>query len=74
MDATDTSLLLTALSPSETRWGMELADKLPKDVDLTFDEVKILVRLPMERWPQQLLATVRNAIHFGEFPEERPEA
>jgi len=61
------------LTPQETRWAMELADKLPDSVDLTFDEVKMLTRVPIDQWPKDLLDKVRNAINFEEFLED-PDA
>ncbi|QEM69310.1 hypothetical protein FO488_14870 [Geobacter sp. FeAm09] len=67
MTKADKALLVAALTPEETRWASELADKLPGDVDLTFEEVKILTRIPIDRWPKRLLAKVRDVIDFGDF-------
>ena len=70
MTKTDKALLLAALTPEETRWGAELADKLLDDVDLTFVEVKILIRIPIDRWPKRLLAKVREVIDFENFVDD----
>ena len=70
MTKTDKALLIAALTPEETRWGVELADKLPDDVDLTFEEVKILTRIPIDKWPKRLLAKVREAIDFVDFVDD----
>jgi hypothetical protein len=67
MTKTDKALLLAKLTPQETRWAAELADKLPDDVDLTFEEVKILTRIPIDKWPKRLLAKVREVIDFEDF-------
>jgi hypothetical protein len=69
----DKSLLLAPLTPHETRWAMELADKLPDGVDLTFEEIKILTRVPIDRWPKKLLAKVRDVIDFEDFLDDAPE-
>lgn len=64
----DSALLLEKpLSPEETRWAMELADKLPGDTDLTFEEARILTRLPIDHWPKELLDKVRDVIDFADF-------
>jgi hypothetical protein len=70
MTKTDKALLLAALAPEETRWGAEIADKLPDDVDLTFEEVKILTRIPIDKWPKRLLAKVRDVIDFEDFVDD----
>jgi hypothetical protein len=70
MTKTDKALLLAALTPEEIRWGAELADKLPDDVDLTFAEIKILTRIPIDKWPKRLLAKVRDVIDFEDFLED----
>ena len=70
MNATDQASLLAALTAEETRRAIELADKLPDDVDITFEEAKILSRVPVERWPRDLLAKVRDAIDLGDVPEK----
>jgi hypothetical protein len=67
MTKNDKALLQKALTPEETRWGVELADKLPDDVDLTFEEVKILTRIPIDNWPKRLLAKIRDVIDFEDF-------
>jgi hypothetical protein len=61
---------MTALTPEEIRWGAELADKLSNDVDLTFEEVKILTRIPIDKWPKRLLAKVRDVIDFEDFLDD----
>ncbi|GFE60137.1 hypothetical protein AOG2_07250 [Geobacter sp. AOG2] len=63
----DKTILLAPLKPEEARWAAELADKLPDDVDLTFEEVKILTRLPIDKWPKRLLAKVRDVVSFEDF-------
>jgi hypothetical protein len=70
MTKTDKALLKAALTPEETRWGAELAEKLPGDVDLTFEEVKILTRIPIDEWPKRLLAKVREVIDFVDFVDD----
>ena len=67
MTKTEKVLLSTALTAEESRWAAELADKLPDDVDLTFEEVKMLTRLPIDRWPKKLLSKVRDVIDFEDF-------
>jgi len=67
MTKAEKALLEAALTPEETRWGGELADKLPDDMDLTFAEIKILTRIPIDKWPKRLLAKVRDVIDFGDF-------
>jgi len=63
----DKTVLLAALTPEELRWAADLADKLPDDVDLTFEEVKILTRIPIQRWPKRLLSKIRNVIDLADF-------
>jgi hypothetical protein len=70
MNSTDKSLLKTALTADEMRWTMDLADKLPDNVDLTFEEAKILVRIPIDRWPKKLLEKVKDFIDFGDFLDD----
>ena len=70
MTKTDKALLLAALTPDEIRWAAELAEKLPEDVDLTFEEVKILTRIPIDKWPKRLLAKVREVIDFEDFVDD----
>ncbi|HEY4743080.1 MAG TPA: hypothetical protein VIH45_00350 [Desulfuromonadaceae bacterium] len=67
MNKNDKALLEAPLTPAETRWAMEVADKLPDDLDLSFEEAKILTRIPAERWPKALLAKVREVIAVGEL-------
>jgi hypothetical protein len=73
MKRMDKSLLEAPLTPDETRWAMELADKLPEDVDLTFEEAKILARVRIDQWPKELLAKVRDVIDTGDFLKDDPE-
>jgi len=70
MTKADKALLVAVLTPQETRWGAELADKLPDDVDLTFEEIKILARIRIDKWPKGLLAKVRDVIDFGDFLDD----
>lgn len=70
MGKLDKSLLLAPLTPHETRWASELADKLPDNVDLTFEEAKILTRVPMNNWPKKLLYKVKDVINPNEFAED----
>lgn len=66
--------LETPLTPQEISWVSELADKLPEDVDLTFEESKILTRLSIREWPDELLLKVKDAIDIeGFLTEEREE-
>lgn len=67
MRETSNPVLLTPLTPDETRWAMELTDKLPADADLTFEEAKILTRMPIDSWPKELLDKVRGVIDFQDF-------
>lgn len=60
-------LLIAPLTAHETRWASEIADKLPDDGDLTFEESKILTRLPVSEWPEKLLAKVRGVINIEDF-------
>ena len=62
-------LLQAPLSASEVRWASELADKLPDDVDLTFEESKILTRLPISEWPETLMLKVKDIINFKDFQD-----
>lgn len=63
----DKSLLQAPLTAHETRWASELADKLPDDVDLTFEEIKILTRIPKDNWPEELLSKVRDVLNLDEL-------
>lgn len=67
MTKTEKVLLSSALTAEESRWAVELADKLPDDVDLTFEEVKILTRIPIDKWPKRLLSKVGNVIDVEDF-------
>lgn len=73
MDFTNKLTMDTPLTPHEIIWVTELADKLPDDVDLTFEESKILTRLPIREWPDQLLVKVKDVIDVEDFLIEAPE-
>jgi hypothetical protein len=60
-------LLEAPLTPHETRWASEIADKLPGDIDLTFEEAKILTRLSIREWPESLILKVQDAIDVEDF-------
>ncbi|MHB8056864.1 MAG: hypothetical protein ACYDHC_03095 [Desulfuromonadaceae bacterium] len=60
-------LLQAPLTAHETRWAVELADKLPVDADLTFAEVKILTRLSINEWPESLLLKIKDVIDSEDF-------
>jgi len=66
-------LLQAPLTAHEARWAGELADKLPDDVDLTFEESKILARLSIREWPDALLYKVKDVIDTEDFLVEEPE-
>lgn len=70
MKTSNRELLNAPLTASETRWASEFADKLPDDVDLTFEEVKILTRLPVSAWPEALLLKVQDVGDLEEFLAE----
>lgn len=72
MKISSRELLQAPLSAHETRWADELADKLPDDVDLTFEESKILARLSIREWPEALLFKVKDAIDTEDFLIEDP--
>ena len=55
-------ILSPPLTPQETLWADELADKLPEDVDLSFEECKILTRIDIDEWPAELLLKVKDVI------------
>lgn len=63
-------LLRATLTAHETMWAMEIADKLPGDQDLTFEESKVLTRLPMREWPAGLLSKVKNVINMEDFQDD----
>lgn len=69
-----TKLSLEApLSPHEIDWITELADRLPEDVDLTFEESKILTRLSIREWPNDLLLKVKDVIDVEDFLIDDPK-
>ena len=63
-------LLQAPLTAHETRWASEIADKLPDDVDLSFEECKILTRMPLREWPAGLLSKVRDVIAAEDFQDD----
>lgn len=67
MKISSRELLDAPLSAHEARWAGELADKLPEEVDLTFEESKILTRLPVNEWPESLLFKVKDVIDIDDF-------
>ena len=67
MDKSKIELLQKPLTPHETRWASEIADKLPDDLDLTFEESKILARLSIREWPAELLTKVKDVIDVEDF-------
>lgn len=67
MNNVQSELLKAPLSPDEARWVEELADKLPDDVDLTFHESKILARLSIREWPEELVLKVKDVIDVEDF-------
>jgi hypothetical protein len=73
MKKSSRELLETPLSAHEVRWVGELADKLPDDVDLTFEESKILTRLSIREWPDALIHKVKDAIDIEDFLMEDPD-
>lgn len=73
MGNTKKELLAAPLTAHEVRWVGELADKLPDDVDLTFEESKILTRLSIREWPDALIYKVKDVIDAEDFLIEDPE-
>jgi hypothetical protein len=73
MNILSREFLKAPLTAHETRWAGELADKLPDDVDLTFEESKILARLSIREWPDALLYKVKDVIDTEDFLIEDPE-
>jgi hypothetical protein len=67
MKITSRELLQAPLTAHETRWADELADKLPDDIDLTFEESKILTRLSIREWPDALIHKVKDIIDTEDF-------
>ncbi|MDD2899400.1 MAG: hypothetical protein PHI31_11880 [Desulfuromonadaceae bacterium] len=70
MKISSIELLQAPLTAHETRWASEIADKLPGDVDLTFEEAKILTRLSIREWPDALIIKVQDAIDIEDFLAE----
>jgi hypothetical protein len=60
-------ILQAPLTAHETRWASEIADKLPDDGDLTFEESKILTRLSIREWPDALILKVKDVIDIEDF-------
>jgi hypothetical protein len=73
MKISSKELLQAPLSAHETRWASEIADKLPDDVDLTFEESKILTRLSIREWPESLVLKVKDVIDIEDFLIEDPD-
>jgi hypothetical protein len=73
MNDASKELLQAPLSAHEARWASELADKLPDDVDLTFEESKILTRLSIREWPDTLLHKVKDVIEVEDFLVDESE-
>ena len=73
MEISSIELLQAPLSAHEARWADELADKLPDDVDLTFEESKILTRLSIREWPDALILKVKDIIDIEDFLIEDPD-
>ncbi len=73
MKISNKELLQDPLSAHEAHWVGELADKLPDDVDLTFEESKILTRLSIREWPETLILKVKDVIDIEDFLIEDPE-
>jgi len=73
MNISSRELLQAPLTAHEARWASELADKLPDDVDLTFEESKMLTRLSIREWPDALLFKVKDVIDVEDFLVEDPE-
>ena len=73
MKTSNKELLQAPMSAEETRWVSELADKLPDDVDLTFEESKMLTRLSIRDWPDALILKVKDVIDAEDFLVDDPE-
>ena len=73
MKTLNRELLQAPLNPEEARWVSELADKLLDDVDLTFEESKILTRLSIREWPDSLILKVKDVIDAEDFLIDDPE-
>jgi hypothetical protein len=72
MNISNRELLAAPLSAHETQWASEIADKLPDDVDLTFEESKILTRISIREWPDALILKVKDVIDAEDFLIEDP--
>ncbi len=72
MKISSRELLQAPLTAHETRWASEIADKLPDDVDLTFEESKIMTRLSIREWPDALILKVKDVIDAEDFLIEDP--
>ena len=73
MTISNRELMETPLTAHEARWASELADKLPDDVDLTFEESKILTRFSIREWPDALILKVKDVIDTEDFLIEDPD-
>ena len=73
MKTSNRELLQAPLTAEEVHWVSELADKLPDDVDLTFEESKILTRLSIREWPDTLIFKVKDVIDAEDFLIENPD-
>ena len=73
MKTSSREVLQAPLTAEETQWVSELSDKLPDDVDLTFDESKILTRLSIREWPDALILKVKDVIEVEDFLIEDPD-
>ncbi|MDD2365882.1 MAG: hypothetical protein PHN84_06925 [Desulfuromonadaceae bacterium] len=67
MKISSLELMQAPLTAEEARWVSELADKLPDEVDLTFEESKILTRLSIREWPDALILKVKDVIDLEDF-------
>lgn len=67
MKVSSMELLQAPLTAHETRWASEIADKLPENVDLTFEESKIMTRLSIREWPEALILKVKDVIDIEDF-------
>ncbi len=73
MKTLNRELLQAPLTAEEAHWVSELADKLPDDIDLTFEESKILTRLSIREWPDSLILKVKDVIDAEDFLIDDPE-
>ncbi len=74
MKISRSDLLTAPLTADEMKWGSNLADNLPDEVDLTFEELKILTRLSIHEWPDALILKVKDAIDVEDFLQENEES